>query len=333
MNIDKTVQGFNGFLFIGDPHLDSRRIGRRLDNCMDSALTKLSNAADICTEKKLYPVILGDLIHRSGENSMTLLNKLIRVLAKFPATPICLGGNHGREQTALTENDMESVLAEVKSLILVEEQGVIGKFDFNGKIVVLHGFPYFATHSKPVPFKKKVEACKGINIGISHEDLAFDSAYPTARKLVEIGNMDHMVNGHMHRTMKSVKVGCTTWHNPGNIENLSVDLADQKPAVWEFCPGMELLEPHYLDNSSQQFDLTGRQVKAAEEGDAVDANQTKVREAGAFAKSLKALTSASADATDDGEILKEDVQTVLSASKASPVAQAVLSRLLSEVLS
>lgn len=333
MLIKQTVTGFNGFLFIGDPHLDSRRIGRRMDNCMESALGKLTEAAEICTEKRLYPVILGDLIHRSGESSMKLLNKLLRVLALFPATPICLGGNHGREQTALTDNDMESVLSEVKALILIEETGPIGKFDFQGQTVVLHGFPYFSTHEKQTPFKKRVEAVKGINIGISHEDLAFDSAYPTARKLAEIGNMQHMVNGHMHRTMKSIKVGETTWHNPGNIENLSVDLAEQKPAVWEYRPGMDLLEPHYLDNSTQQFDLTGRQVNAATSEQAVEANQTKVRETGAFAKSLKALTSASADATDDGEVLKEDVKTVLSASKASPVAQAVLNRLLGEVLS
>ncbi len=52
----------NGFLFIGDPHLDIKKPGRRLDeNFAETVLGKIDFCINYANDHDLVPVFLGDL--------------------------------------------------------------------------------------------------------------------------------------------------------------------------------------------------------------------------------------------------------------------------------
>src|SRR5690606_30464477 len=112
-----------GFLFIGDPHVSSVRPGRRTDDYASSVLGKLEQAALIAHERRLVPVILGDLIHRDNESSVALITRLMAVLAKFPCVPLVLEGNHGKGKSRPSEGDVEYLLAQQHTIELMTQPG------------------------------------------------------------------------------------------------------------------------------------------------------------------------------------------------------------------
>ena len=94
-----------GILFIGDPHVSSVRPGRRKDDYLASVIGKLRKASEICWERSLRPLILGDLFHRAKENHLPTLAQLFEVLGNFPVQPLVLGGNHDKNGTLLQDAD------------------------------------------------------------------------------------------------------------------------------------------------------------------------------------------------------------------------------------
>lgn len=66
------IAGCTGYLIIGDPWLGAERRVGRVDNTWEASLAKLSQALKIATERKLVPVILGDLLHESRDLSKVL---------------------------------------------------------------------------------------------------------------------------------------------------------------------------------------------------------------------------------------------------------------------
>lgn len=317
---------YKGFLFIGDPHLSSTRPGRRLDEYSQTVLNKLSQAAKICRDKSLYPVILGDLFHRNKENNLELLSKLVEVAREFPCPPIVLEGNHDKAETALTEQDALLLLGVLGVFKLVTAKGFVQTFDFEGKAVHLWATPYGAT------IDQSIEAKDGLNVMITHHDLAFAGAYPGAALLTEIDGCDMVVNGHMHKTSPKVVKGQTTWHNPGNISRLSVDTLDHTPAVWAWTPDHgDVLEKHALHFVRDVFDLTGLQVQAAS---AVELKKTlpRMMRLSQFAELLKVQDTLDAGRSEDASMMTEELENFLEEVEAPQTLRAYLSAMAKEVV-
>ena len=313
---------FNGILFIGDPHVSSKNIARRKDDYLSSVLGKLTACAALCHERNLFPLVLGDLFHKYGDNNLTMLNRLVRVFKLFPCPPMVIEGNHDKEQVHLSDSDALMLLHLTGVADVVQDSGLARTLNVAGKLVHV----YAAPHGAAIPDGLPPAVQDGVNILITHHDLAFGSTYPGSIPLKSIANAMMVVNGHMHDTKPSVVVENTTWHNPGNIEPLSVDLAGHFPNAWEWTPAMGVtsLKGHPLPHGTDLFDMTGLQVEA---GDA-DAAVAQLVEQSEFALLLKDEGVAlDAGRTADASILQEDLEVVLTAAGASTAAQALLRNL------
>lgn len=310
MHTEKPVFQPKGFLFLGDPHVSSERIGRRKDDYTSSVLDKLSAAAKMCEQLQLLPVITGDLMHRNDDNDVRMLNRLIRALKAFPVTPIVLEGNHDRELATLSDYDVLMLLSQT-GVVQLTGEGEVGQFLFEGAAepVRLWACPYGSELPTELP------AFEGKTLLLTHHDMAFGSAYPGAAPLSFIKNCDMVVNGHMHDTKESVLVGYTWWHNPGNIEPLSVDLASHIPKAWEWRPDMPVtaLQGHELPHGTDLFDLAGLEVKASDADAAVAALPDVESQ---FVQMLNEQTQNEAAKTSDKSVLVEDLSTVLSVQNA-----------------
>lgn len=315
---------FDGILFIGDPHVSSKRIGRRKDDYTTSVLAKLSACATLCRDNNLMPIILGDLFHRSYDNGLSMLNRLVRVLKEFQVPPLVLEGNHDKGQTSLSDDDALQLLALTGIIDVILVAGAVGTLRIAGQDVMLHAVPYgsdipdFVAEQPGVP-----------QLMITHHDLAFGRTYPGALPLKPIANIDMVVNGHMHDTKPSAVFAGTHWNNPGNIEPLSVDLADHLPRAWSWRPGQafDQLSPHDLPHGTDLFDLTGIQVEASDADEAVK----HVLATSGFATLLQSESSLDAQKTDDASVLGADLETVLGAASASDAVATLLRAMMSQV--
>lgn len=300
-----------GFLFLGDPHVCSTKVGRRKDDYLSSVLTKLEAAADLCRERQLLPIITGDLMHRNDDSNVRMLNRLTRALKKFPVAPVVLEGNHDREMTELSDSDVLMLLAQTE-VIRLTGTGLMDVYEFEGasKAVRVWACPYGADLPNRLP------DFDGLTVLLTHHDMAFGSAYPGAQPLKPIDNCSFVVNGHMHDTKKSVQQGDTWWHNPGNLEPLSVDLANHVPQAWEWTPDMDTsaLMGHPLPHGTDLFDLAGLEVAPSKASDAV-AELPAVESS--FAAMLAEDNHTDAAKTEDRSVLIEDLTSVLEAQNAS----------------
>lgn len=123
--------GTQGLLFIGDPHLWSKRPGRRRDvSYLDTILEKLTKIANISNNNHLLPVFLGDLFHEDDDSEPEMLVKIIKVLQLFNRKPVTIVGNHEKDEWVLKE---KNALALLKVTGLID---VIEKNSFWGKIAL-----------------------------------------------------------------------------------------------------------------------------------------------------------------------------------------------------
>lgn len=319
------LRSFNGFLFIGDPHVSSKKIGRRKDDYLQSVLGKLSQCAQICNSKGLLPVILGDLFHKSGDNDLVMLNRLTRVLRQFETRPVVLDGNHDKQQTELSEADALDLINLGGSILLASQEALI-------EVVLVAGVPvrlWGCGHGADIP--TELPEFDGTTVLITHHDLAFGASYPGALPLHEIKNCTMVVNGHMHDTKPSQKIGDTWWHNPGNIEPISISLKDQVPKAWEWTQAgvVEVLHGVELTHGTDLFDLVGTQVNAEDSGVAVAAwtGDTPQIAQSQFSELLKRQAESDALRTDDASVLGEDLADVLNAGNISEASKQLMQTL------
>ena len=319
------IESAKGFLFIGDPHVSSKRIGRRRDDYQASVLQKLSDCADLCLLYQLVPVILGDLFHRNDDNNLPMLNGLMRVLKKFPCVPVVLEGNHDKEQTQLSPSDALDLMQLAGVVRVASKEALIEVYNFEGRAVRLWACPYGSQIPDQLP------AFEGTTILLTHHDLAFGSSYPGSQPLKPIANCDMVVNGHMHDTKACVLHEQTWWHNPGNIEPLSVDLAAHVPRAWEWTPEQDCatLTGHDLSHGNDLFDLTGLQVVATDSLEAVQAYQPVASQ---FAQLLRTQSATDAARTDDATILLEDLNDVFETATFSEAATQLMQALATEMV-
>jgi predicted phosphodiesterase len=312
-----------GFLFIGDPHVTSLRPGRRIDDYLNSVIGKLAEASELARQRELVPIILGDLFHRAGENHLSTLCRLTAVLQSFPQRPLVIGGNHDKNETLLRDADALYLLALAGTVEVID--GVCReahRYDFEGRIVSLWVAPYGAV----IPTQIDAPGADSVVL-VTHHNLAFEGAYPQAAPLHEIIGCSMVVNGHMHKTAPSITKGQTVWHNPGNIEPLSVDCIEHVPAVWAWLaqPNNQLLGAHPVTHVRDCFDMTGLTVDKASTSESVEA--AIATQASDFAELLAATNRYETALADADDVFLEELAATLVEMNASDYVQRLLAAL------
>ena len=317
-----------GILWIGDPHLWSFKPGRRRDaSFRDTVLNKLAQAVRISNERDLWPVFLGDLFHVPDDNETSTLVRLIRVLKAFDRKPVTIDGNHDKDELTLSENNPLQLLVEADQIELISSSSPWATLDLQAADgrehrVVIGGSPY----GSPLPqnFQEAFGLPRPSEVGtalwITHEDLAFEGAYPGALPIEPIDEMDIVVNGHMHATKLPVDRDGTVYYNPGNITRMSIDLAEHTPAVWEWTPfetdsmasasgtRVPLFRPHILEHApaGEAFDFEGRHARSV----VVPVTPEATTEAqSVFVQIMK--EEPADERTDDGTHARESLESVL----------------------
>lgn len=306
-------ENYDGFLFVGDPHLASYTPGKRLDvNFTDTVLDKLEQAVNLCITYNLYMIILGDLFDDDEDKDTLMLTKLIRVLKKLPQPPLTIIGNHEKTQHKLTEDTFVAVLREAGVLYTIEKNSYWGRFKINNEHFYVGGTPYGFEIPNDVTglIDKTLTEIVSYTIWITHHDLAIGTYYPGCLPPKEIKGCDIVVNGHDHSTKDPVIVGQTMYFNPGNISRMTIDKKDHVPQVWAWWPkDKRKLEPFPLKYKADSFNLTGKQVIVPEKK--LSAKEEEKQES----KFLQLLEQTANDSnnenlTTDAEIVEKNITTL-----------------------
>ncbi len=322
-----------GLLFIGDPHVWSKKPGRRLDDDFCATVCgKLEQACEIAAEKRLLPVILGDLFEDEEDSDLRMLTLVARALGKSPLRPLCIVGNHEKTQFYLTDDTALAMLRETKVIDTLERSGIRQVLACEGLRIGLGGTPY----GQDLPSDLTEERSRlGLDwlIWVTHHDLAFNGAYPGAAEIREIPGVDILVNGHMHKTTAPVSAGKMMAFNPGNITRMSADCRNQEPSVWAWAPSKgKALDRIGLRHQESAFDVSGLMVDAQtpskEEARILrDMAQSK------FAERLRQEQEADHEKTDDAVRLKEEMEGLFQEARSDDALRAWMVHLLEEVLS
>lgn len=313
----------NGLLVIGDPHVGSRRPGRRKDAVWPQAvLAKLERCVVIANERNLAPVILGDLFDRPVEPDEALKNQLIRILKGFRHRPLVNVGNHDIQHTTLTDSDTLALLGLCDVVDVVATSAPVAEFHIGTRRLGVGMTPY----GQAIPTDARGSFTgMDLHAWFTHHDIAFDGGYPGAVPPFAVEGCDVLINGHIHKTQKSVMAGRTRWLNPGNINRQSVDLADHVPRAWILDASGEL-EAQELPHERNVFDLTGRIVEAAE--GAVVAREVE----SAFVTLLQAESSTELKRSGDGAIVRDEIEAKFTQDNTPDAVRAIVRSLLGEAV-
>lgn len=297
------IREAEGILFIGDPHLSSRKPGRRKDvNFSATVLDKVAFLIDTCNERRFIPCFLGDMFDTPVEADEQLKTKLVRILRRSWTLPISNVGNHDIRNTVLTDGDSLAFLAESGVIKVCAHSGAFETVRLGGKTVGIGATPY--GQSIPVdarPYFGNVDSI----IWLTHHDIAFENPYPGSMAAQAITGCKLVVNGHMHLWKKPLKVGGTVWFNPGNITRQAIDAIEHVPAAHALTAKGNL-EKIVIPHEQAIFDLTGKLITAISPGEA----PVKEQEQGesAFVNLLKADSAMEMSRSDDGSILLEEIE-------------------------
>ena len=316
---------FEGILFIGDVHFDSRRVGRRIDDYTQAVLDKLDFCARLAQEKRLLPVCLGDLFNRHGENHLPSLNRLIDVLRRFPVPMKVLSGSHDRQGAWMSETDALSLLHSL-SIIEAVDTTCIQSIEINGGPVSL----CFVPHGQVIADRFDTH---GVGILVTHHDLGFKGLYPGAQPLKPVEGIRLWVNGHMHTRTDAVEFDSFTAYNPGSLVRPSVDLRHQTPVVSLWYPDTpKALQFVEVPCAMDVFDLTGLEVEGDER--MLKAQLPSARSSlSEFAKRLREQSHAlNATRSQDGSILLDALKEVFSELEVSDATKRYMTNLLREVV-
>lgn len=327
----KKIKGAKGILFIGDPHLWSKSPSRRLDSHFaTTVLDKLEQSIDIANSENLVPVILGDLFHSDEESDIEMLTKLIRVLSKSKHKCASVEGNHEKKQTKLHDGSALSLLRDAKIIDVYESNGFASLLDIDGFKVLVGSTPY----GGKIP--TEISAPKNENVDyviwLTHANLDFGDTYPGVQKIHEIKGVNMLVNGHIHKTRPSIKVGNMIAYNPGNITRLSVDCIDHKPNVWKWVPERkDLITPITLKFNPEIFDVNQHmlnyEAKAPEEIESVTPAHVSQ-----FVHHMQKQVLDGVDLSDDGGYLKESINALAKAMELDDEIKNDIHSLVEEVL-
>ncbi len=303
------IKGYNGILFVGDPHLWSKKPGKRLDEDFTAiVLDKISQAVDIALRENLYLIMLGDLFHVDDENEIEMLTKLIRILRKLKDSCASVEGNHEKSQINLSDDVAMSLLREAGVIHTLEKNGFHIHMNIDNKDILIGSTPYGSKIPEEVKIPNKVE--DPFVIWLTHENLDFGDSYPGVIPIKEIKGVSMLVNGHIHKTKKPKLYGSMMAHNPGNITRLSTDCADHIPSVWKWTlSNGQNLEQIPLQFKKEVFNLIGKQIE-------VDVSPTLIKDeitadqTSKFVQKMEQQLLEEQDKTDDGEYIKQSIKAL-----------------------
>lgn len=312
-----------GLLIIGDPHVGSRRPGRRKDVLWPEAvLKKLEACVALANERCLAPVILGDLFNSPVETDEALKNRLIRILKGFRQRPLVNVGNHDIQHTTLTDSDTLALLGLCDVIDVVAVSAPVGLFQVGTRRLGVGMTPYGQAIPRDV---RGSFAAADMRVWFTHHDIAFDAGYPGAVPPFAVEGCDVVVNGHIHKTQKPVLAGLTRWMNPGTITRQSVDLVDHVPRAW-ILDGDGTLDAYVLPCEADVFDLTGRVVEPADGAAVARAVES------AFVTLLQAETSTELKRSGDGAIVRDEIEARFIEENTPEAVRAIVRSLLGEAV-
>lgn len=301
------IRKVEGILFIGDPHLSSRKPARRLDKDFgETVLRKIEFLIDHCNENRLLPCFLGDMYNTALEQEEHLKTKLTRILRKSWTTPISNVGNHDKTNAVLTDGDSLAYLAESGVLNVCTQSGAFETVMVGEKTVGIGATPY--GQSFPIdarPFFGVVDQI----VWLTHHDIAFEGAYPGAIAPQAITGCKLVVNGHMHLKKKVVNVGGTIWFNPGNITRQKIDAFDHEPAAYALMATGGLIKvpiPH--EKAKAVFNMENYLIEEISPGEVPKETAADQHNDSVFVNMLKTESSMDMEKSDDGGILLEDMR-------------------------
>ena len=201
---------YRGLLIIGDPHLEGRVPGFRKDDYPRTALEKLRWCLRTANEKKLLPVILGDLFQLPRDNPNWLI---VELLDMFDGKILGIYGNHDVHENQLDENDSLSILSGAERIELLDDQnwfrGILG-----GRPVLIGGTPW----GQSLPTEESIDRSGNpLVVWLTHHDLKVPGYDAGRIDFDETLPFDIVINGHVHRRLEPYRVGHTTILTPGNI--------------------------------------------------------------------------------------------------------------------
>lgn len=309
-----------GLLFIGDPHISSRKPGRRTDD--DFAMTvlgKIDHLIGIANERRLLPVFLGDMFDTAVEPDEQLKTKLARILRKSWTLPISNVGNHDIRNRVLTDGDTLAFLAETGVIAICPVSGAFETVKVGSKTIGIGATPYgqdFPLDARP--FFGRVDQI----VWLTHHDIAFENAYPGAVAPQPIQGCGLVVNGHMHLKKPVIRVGATVWFNPGNITRQAIDAIEHEPAAHALLPAGNL-EKIALPHRKGVFDLTGKLITAVSPGE-VQKEASEEQGDSAFVNLLRTDSSMEMARSDDGSILLEEIVAKFDRDSVPPEARSII---------
>jgi predicted phosphodiesterase len=313
----------NGILVIGDPHVGSRRPGRRKDAQWPlPVMAKLERCVAIANERGLAVVILGDLFDRPVETDEALKNQLIRILKGFKHKPIVNVGNHDIQHTTLTDGDTLALLGLCDVVDVVAASAPVITFELGERRLGVGMTPY--GQAIPTDVRGSFSGAD-LQAWFTHHDIAFEGGYPGAVPPFAVEGCDVLVNGHIHKTQKAILAGRTRWLNPGNITRQSVDLVDHIPRAW-ILDASGHLEAQPLPFEANVFDLTGRIV------DAADGSLVAREVESAFVTLLQAESPTELKRSGDGSIVRDEIEAKFVQDNTSDAVRAIVRSLLGEAV-
>ena len=221
-----------GILCIGDPHLEGRIPGFRKDDYPREILDKIRWCLNYAHEKSLIPVFLGDIFHVPRDNPNWLIVELLEL---FSEPVYGIYGNHDVHENQLGDNDSLSILVESGRYRLLAPDNVV-ETEIRGRTVFLGGSSW--GEKFPDRFDHFVLGQGGSSLcfWFTHHDIRLEGQYDAGElEPHEIPGVESIVNGHIHRRLKTAVAGQTSWITPGNISRRKRDDAtrDHVPSVLE----------------------------------------------------------------------------------------------------
>ena len=250
------TSSYRGLLFIGDPHLEGRQPGFRKDDFPNVVLNKLQWCLDYARQNRLLPALLGDVFDKPRDNPTWMLGRLMEMLAEQEV--IGIYGNHDCAETQLTDDDSLSLLIKSGCFKLVSEDDPwYGQI--NERNVYVGGSSY--RHPIPSPFEmperqQSLFSQSTMVFWMTHHDIDVPGYTSGVVKPTELGNIDYLINGHIHRRLDPVEQGMTTWLTPGNISRRSRSDANRAhtPSVLRFDIWADHHVSKYVEVPHKPFD-------------------------------------------------------------------------------
>lgn len=307
------LKGYKGFLFVGDPHLWSKKPGKRTDIDFTAVvLDKIDQAVKIAKKENLYLIFLGDLFDKSDECNIGMLTRLTRILKQHNEAYATVEGNHERQQVSITDDVALALMSEAGTIRVMEKNGWWGTLEIDGQHILIGSTPNSSKIPREVALPKGFEGKNTFSIWLTHHNLGFGDTYPGVEEIHEIRGIDILINGHIHQTKKPVVKGMMKAFNPGNITRVSKDCADHIPAVWKWIPkqGREI-EPIPLIYSKSIF-MVENQIKVDTPVQVVSIDMTPQQKL-LFVEGLEEQLNQDHIQTDDGEELKIQIKAMAKA--------------------